>query len=84
MPHHPPPPRSDEQVRREQVAAEVSDVILTIEHALSRAKKAHVIVGRQQADSNAELAIADAVKVLDRLRKRLMQDTYYASDDRLL
>ena len=84
MPHHTPAQRSDVQVQRELVAAEVSDVLLTIEHALSRAKKAHSVVVRQATDSNAELAIADTVEVLGRLRKRLMQDTYYPSDGRLI
>lgn len=58
--------------------------MLTIEHALSRAKKAHSAIGRPGTGGNAGLALADAVKVLERLRKRLMQDTYFSSDDRLL
>jgi len=76
--------RSSEQVARERAAAEVSDVLLNIEHALSRAKKAHKTVAKDGADINAELALGDAVKDLEKVRKRLTQDTYFASDARLI
>lgn len=76
--------RSDEQIARERAAAEVSDVLLNIEHALARAKKARSVVAKDGADVNAELALGDAVKELERLRKRLTQDTYFASDMRLI
>lgn len=72
--------RTPEQIARERAAAQVSDVLVTMEHALARAKKAHALVAKDGADSNAELALADAVKELDRLRKRLTRDTYYAGD----
>lgn len=76
--------RSDEQVARERAAAEVSDVLLNIEHALARARKAQSAVAKDGVDVNAELALGDAVKDLARLRKRLTQDTYFASDMRLI
>jgi len=76
--------RSDEQVARERAAAEVSDVLLNLEHALARAKKAKSVVAKDGVDANAEHALGDAVKDLERLRKRLTQDTYFASDMRLI
>lgn len=69
-----------EQVARERAAAQVSDVLLTIEHALARAKKAHALVKKDDADRNAELALAEAVAELSKVRKRLTQDTYFAGD----
>ena len=76
--------RSSQQVARERSSAEISDVLLTIEHALSRAKKAKAVVSKDGVDVNAELALADAIKDLEKLRKRLTQDTYFASDVRLI
>ena len=76
--------RSDEQVARERAAAEVSDVLLNLEHALAHAKKAKSVVAKDGVDANAEHALGDAVKDLERLRKRLTQDTYFASDMRLI
>jgi predicted O-methyltransferase YrrM len=72
--------RSVEQVARERAMGEVSDVLLTVEHALDRARRALKMVRKDGADSNAELALADAVKELERVRKRLTQDTYFAGD----
>jgi predicted O-methyltransferase YrrM len=76
--------RSAHQVARERAAAEVSDVLLNLEHALARAKKARAVVAQDGADVNAELALGDTVKELERLRKRLTQDTYFASGMRLI
>ena len=78
-----PDPGSD-AIARERASAHVSDVLLNIEHALDRAKRAHKAVAKDGADPNAELALADAVKELERVRKRLMQDTYFAVDVRLI
>jgi predicted O-methyltransferase YrrM len=72
--------RSVEQVARERAMGEVSDVLLTVEHALDRARRALKMVRKDGADSNAELALVDAVKELERVRKRLTQDTYFAGD----
>ena len=55
-------------------------MLLTLEHALGRAKKGLAQVKKDGADRNAELALADTVKELERLRKRLLQDTYFAGD----
>jgi hypothetical protein len=76
----PAPERSHEQVARERAAAEVSDVLLNLEHTLVRARKAHKLVTKDGFDTNAALALGDTVKDLERLRKRLTQDTYFAND----
>ena len=76
--------RSDEQIARERAATQISDVLLNLEHTLARARKGHKIVAADAADLNAELALAELIKELDGLRKRFTQDTYYASDPRLI
>jgi hypothetical protein len=76
--------RSDEQVAQERAMAQISDVLLNLEHTLARARKGHKVVAKDGANMNAELALADLVKELERLRKRLMQATYFASDTRLI
>lgn len=80
----PGPERTPERVALERAAGEVSDVLLNIEYALTRAKRARATVAKDGVDVNAELALADAVKDLERIRKRLTQDTYFASDVRLI
>ena len=55
-------------------------MLLNIEHTLARAKKAQKIVAKDAVDSNSELALGEAVKDLERVRKRLQQDTYFAGD----
>lgn len=76
--------RSPEQAARERAATQISDVLLNLEHTIARARKGHKVVAKDAVDMNAELALADLIKDLDRLRKRLTQDTYFASDDRLI
>lgn len=76
--------RSDDQIVRERAATQVSDVLLNLEHALDRARKGHKIVAKDGVDVNAELALASLIKDLERLRKRFTQDTYFASDTRLI
>ncbi|MEJ7629685.1 MAG: hypothetical protein WKF54_08850 [Nocardioidaceae bacterium] len=72
--------RSVEQVALESAAGHVSDVLLNLEHTLARAKKAHRLVAKEGVDTNAELALGQAIKDLERVRKRLQQDTYFAGD----
>jgi len=60
---------------------EASDVMLNLEHTLARARKGLKTVTKDGADRNAELALADIIKDLERLRKRLLQDTYFAGDN---
>ena len=73
--------RTDEEIALERAKGEVSDVLLNIEHALDRAKRARKIVAKDGVDSNAELALAEAAAGLELLRKRLFQDTYFAGDN---
>lgn len=64
----------------EKAASEVSDVLLNLEHSLSRAKRALKVVTKDATDRNAELALRDAISDLERVRKRLQTDTYFAGD----
>lgn len=74
------PDRSAEQAAMERAAGQVSDVLLNLEHTLTRAKKAQKVVAKDGVDPNAELALGEAIKDLERVRKRLQQDTYFAGD----
>lgn len=76
----PADPHSPEQVLQEHAAGGVSDVLLNLKHALSRARRAYKIVIKDGVDRNAELALAGALAGIDKLRKRLMQGTYFAGD----
>ena len=76
--------RNDDQVVRERAATHVSDVLVNLEWALEAARKGHKAVAKDGVDVNAELALADLVKDLERLRKRFTQDTFYAADTRLI
>ncbi len=75
-----PDPRSAAQVAEERAAGEVSDVLLNLEHALSRARRAHKIVAKDGVDRNAEIALSEAIEGINKIRRRLMQDTYFAGD----
>ena len=75
-----PNERSPQQVAREAALGEISDVLLNLEHTLSRAKKALARVRKLGGDHNVELALIEAIADLERTHKRLMQDTYYAGD----
>ena len=75
------PTRPDLDVALERAKGEVSDVLLNVEHALDRAKRARKVVTKDGVDRNAELALGEAIESLERLRKRLLQDTYFAGDN---
>ena len=72
--------RTAEQVALERAKGEVSDVLVLIEHALERAKRGLKTVKKDDVDTNAVLALGIVVTDLDKLRKRLLQDTYFAGD----
>ena len=72
--------RTPHQIAQEQAMGEISDVLLNLEHTLSRAKKALAQVKKSGGNQNVELALADAIEDIARTHKRLMQDTYYAGD----
>jgi hypothetical protein len=73
-------PRSAEQIARESAMGEVSDVLLNLEHTIARSKKAIERSRKAGGNPNVELALQDALAELQRIHKRLMQDTYYAGD----
>jgi hypothetical protein len=73
-----------DQAARERAMGLVSDVLLNIEYALAKARKSQKVVAKDGAHGNAELALAEAARDLEKVRKRLMQDTYFAVDDRLI
>lgn len=73
--------RSPEQLAQEQAMAEVSDVLLNLEHTISRARKARRRLGGAASQHNAGLALEDAVKSLETTRKRLQKDTYFSGDE---
>ena len=72
--------RTAEQVARERSAQKISDVLLNLEHTIAAAKKALKVVEKDAVDSNAKLALKDLIPQLERARKRLQQDTYFAGD----
>lgn len=72
--------RSDADAAHESVMSDVSDVLLNIEHALSRAKKARATAAKYDEEVNSKLALDEAVTSLEKTRKRLMQDAYYRQD----
>jgi DNA-directed RNA polymerase subunit L len=72
--------RSDEDAAHELVMNGVSDVLLNIEHALSRAKKVRVQASKHDEEVNAKLALEEAITSLEKTRKRLMQDAYYRQE----
>lgn len=73
-----------EQAAKERAAQQVSDVLMQLDWTLDQAKKGVKIVAKDGADMNAQLALNDLIKDLGRLRKRFLQDTYYATDERLI
>lgn len=81
QPHPGASARSDEQLAEERAMAEVSDVLLNLEHTLARAKKARKRLASGVEGHNARLALDEAVTSLEIARKRLQQDAYFAGDD---
>lgn len=75
--------RSDEQRAREQVMGEVSDVLLNLEHAINRSKRALANIRKAGGSQNEELVLTETLEELQKLRKRLMQGTYYAVETRM-
>ena len=73
--------RSPDQVAMERSAQKVSDVLLNLEHSIAAAKKALKVVHKDGVDTNAELALTALIPDLERTRKRLQQDTYFAGDN---
>ena len=73
--------RTPEQVAMERSAQKVSDVLLNLEHSIVAAKKALKVVEKDGVDTNAQHALKELIPQLERSRKRLQQDTYFAGDN---
>lgn len=74
-------PRSDAQAAHERAMTEVSDVLLNVEHAIARAKKANKRLGDNPQERNAKLALADVLTALERAHTRLQKDTYFTGNE---
>ena len=74
-------PRSEAQAAHERAMSEVSDVLVNVEYALARAKKAKKRLGSSPEESNALLALGDAIKSLEQVRNRLQKDAYFAGNE---
>jgi hypothetical protein len=72
--------RSTDQVAMERSAQKISDVLLNLEHTIAAAKKARKLIEKDDVDVNAKLALAALIPELERTRKRLQQDTYFAGN----
>jgi hypothetical protein len=72
--------RAQDQIVHERALGEASDTLLCIEQAIDRAKRGLKTVAKNGGDGNVELALNAALNDLQRIRKRLMQDTYYSHD----
>jgi hypothetical protein len=59
---------------------QVSDTMLCVEQAIDRAKRGIKNTEKAGGDVNVELALNAALADLQRIRNRLMQDTYFAGD----
>lgn len=77
---HPSDERTSEELSHEQAMGEVSDVMVNLEHAIDRARQALKRVSKAGDQPNIQLALADLTKDLDRIRRRLTKDTYFADD----
>jgi hypothetical protein len=75
-----PDDRSAEQEAHERAMGEVSDTLLCIEHAIERAKRGLKDSAKRGGDVNVDLALKETLAGLQGIRKRLMQDTYFAGD----
>lgn len=81
QPHVEQTERDADQLTHERAMAEVSDVLLNLEHTISRARKARRRLGTGASEHNARLALDDVVGALDAARKRLQKDVYFSGDE---
>jgi len=72
--------RAPEQAARERVVEVEQHVRDLAERTLARAKKAKLRMAKDPEAHNAALALDDLIRELERARKRLVHDTYYADD----
>jgi len=74
-------PRTQEQATYEQAMSEVSDVLTNVGHALDRAKRAKKRLGMSAEEHNVQLALTEAISGLEKVRKDLQRDAYFAGDE---
>ena len=74
-------PRTAEQAAHERAMTEVSDVLLNLEHAVARAKKAMRRLGESPEEHNARLALKEALTSMEKARARLQKDAYFSGDE---
>ena len=73
--------RSAEQVAHERARIEFAGVLVNVEHAIARAKKAAKRLGDAPEEHNSRLALADAQVSLEKVRTRLRKDSYFAGNE---
>lgn len=74
-------PRSVAQSAHEDAMRQVSDVVLNIDQAITRARKGLKRIGDADEEGNTRLALADALKGLQDVKARLQKDAYYSGSD---
>lgn len=74
-------PRAASQAAHERAMSEVADVLVNVEHALARARKAKKRLRTSAEENNAQLALGDAIKSLENVRSRLQKDAYFSGDE---
>lgn len=74
-------PRSEQQVAHERAMTEVADVLLNVEHAIARAKKAAKRLGDAPEEHNAKLALGEALERLEAARRGLQKDAYFSNNE---
>jgi len=56
-------------------------VLISLEHAIARPKKAAKGLGDTPEEHNARLALADAQATLEKVRTRLQKDSYFSGNE---
>lgn len=69
--------RSPEEVAREQALHEVEQTLLNIEQAIRRAEGAASRISLDGNERNLRLALDDAIRQLEEVRKELFQTGYF-------
>jgi hypothetical protein len=60
--------------------AHVSAVLTNLDGALERARKGQRELAKAGGEDNVALALSEAIEALEKARKRLLKDTYFAGD----
>jgi hypothetical protein len=68
-------------VAHERAMTEVADVLLNVEHAIARAKKAAKRLGDAPEEHNAKLALGNVLERLEAARRGLQRDAYFSGNE---